>query len=95
MSKWPVIKLGEVLREERERIGTFDANGLTVFGVTNREGVTKTGVEASEDKSKYLRLHPSQFVFNPYRINVGSIGLSSASQDGICSPAYIIFGSSG
>lgn len=31
------------------------------------------------------------FVYNPYRINVGSIGLSSKNQDGIVSPAYVVF----
>jgi type I restriction enzyme S subunit len=91
MHKWPIVKLSKVLREERDRIGTFDADGLPVLGVTNTEGVTRTGVEASEDKSKYLRLRPGRFVYNPYRINVGSIGLSSDSQDGICSPAYTVF----
>ena len=88
---WKTVKLGEVLREEKERVGTFDANVLPVFGVTNTEGVTSTGMEASEDKSKYLRLRPGRFAYNPYRINVGSIGLSSDSQDGICSPAYVVF----
>jgi type I restriction enzyme S subunit len=88
---WPTVKLGEVLRQEREQVGTFDGNGLPVLGVTNIDGVTQTGVAASEDKSKYLRLRPGRFVYNPYRINVGSIGLSSDLQDGICSPAYVVF----
>ena len=92
MSKlWPVVKLREVVREEREPVGTLDGSGYPVFGVTNTEGVTITGVAASHDRSKYLRLHPNRFVYNPYRINVGSLGLSSASQDGIVSPAYVVF----
>jgi type I restriction enzyme, S subunit len=92
MSKqWPQVRLGDVIRQEREQVGTFDGSNLPVLGVTNVEGVTQTGVEASDDKSKYLRLRPGRFVYNPYRINVGSIGLSAQSQDGICSPAYVIF----
>lgn len=90
-SRWPAVKLGEVVRQEREQIGVFDGEGLPVLGVTNVEGVTETGVEASDDKSKYLRLRPGRFVYNPYRVNVGSIGLSSQAQDGICSPAYVVF----
>jgi len=90
-TQWPQIRLGELVREEREQVGTVDGNGLPVLGVTNVEGVTQTGVEASDDKSKYLRLRPGRFVYNPYRINVGSLGLSSPSQDGICSPAYVVF----
>lgn len=88
---WPLVQLGEVVHGEREQVGALDGNGLPVLGVTNVDGVTQTGVEASDDKSKYLRLRPGRFVYNPYRINVGSIGLSKESQDGICSPAYVVF----
>lgn len=89
--RWPEVRLDEVIREEREAVGSADGEGLPVLGVTNTEGVTHTGVEASDDRSKYLRLRPGRFVYNPYRINVGSIGLSAPSQDGICSPAYVVF----
>ncbi|OGP59322.1 MAG: hypothetical protein A2V67_15810 [Deltaproteobacteria bacterium RBG_13_61_14] len=89
---WPKVRLGEVLREEREKIGSFDGDSLPVFGVTNIDGVTQTGIEASADKSNYFRLRPNRFVYNPYRINVGSLGLSSSEQDGIVSPAYVVFG---
>jgi type I restriction enzyme S subunit len=91
MNMLPVVKLGDVLRQEREQVSTVDGDGLPVLGVTNVEGVTQTGVASSADKSKYLRLRPGRFVYNPYRVNVGSIGLSSGSQDGICSPAYVVF----
>lgn len=88
---WPIEKLGSLVREEREPVGSIDGDGLPVLGVTNVDGVTKTGVEASDDKSKYFRLRPGRFVYNPYRINVGSIGLSSENQGGIVSPAYVVF----
>jgi len=90
-SEWTTVKLGEIVFEERLPVGTFDGNGLPVLGVTNVDGVTHTGVTASEDLSKYLRLKPGRFVYNPYRINVGSLGLSSETQDGITSPAYVVF----
>jgi len=91
IEQWPLVKLGTVIHEEREPVGSSDGDGLPVLGVTNVEGVTQTGVEASADRSKYLRLRPGHFVYNPYRINVGSIGLLSGTQDGICSPAYVVF----
>lgn len=90
-NNWPMVRLADVTREEREPIGTFDGDGLPVLGVTNIEGVSQTGVKASEDRSKYLRLRPGRFVYNPYRVNVGSLGLSSQTQDGIVSPAYVVF----
>ena len=88
---WPVTRLGEVIREDREPVGTFDGDSLPVFGVTNIKGVTQTGVKVSEDRSKYLRLRPDRFVYNPYRVNVGSLGVSSSTQNGIVSPAYVVF----
>lgn len=94
VNNWPIVRLGDVIREEREPVGTFDGDGLPVYGVTNIEGVIQTGVKASEDRSKYLRLRPGRFVYNPYRVNVGSLGISSPAQDGIVSPAYIVFSSS-
>lgn len=90
-SRFPMIRLENIIQEEREVIGIPDGCDLPVFGVTNKEGITITGVKTSEDKSKYLRLRPRCFAYNPYRINVGSIGLSSYVQDGIVSPAYVIF----
>jgi len=90
-NSWPIVRLGEVVREEREPVGSIDGDGLPVLGVTNIKGVTQTGVKASDDRSKYLRLRPGRFVYNPYRINVGSLGLSGPTQNGICSPAYVVF----
>lgn len=91
MNKWPIVKLSEIVCEEREPIGTFDGGGLPIYGVTNIKGVTITGVKPSEDRTKYLRLRPNRFIYNPYRINVGSFGLSAPDQDGIASPAYVVF----
>jgi type I restriction enzyme, S subunit len=88
---WPLVPLGDLITNEKDPVGSIDGDGLEVLGVTNKLGVTNTGVEASADRSKYLRLRPGRFVYNPYRVNVGSIGLSSDSQDGIVSPAYVVF----
>ena len=90
-SRYSIIQLKKIIKEERKVIGIPDGDGFPVLGVTNKEGISFTGVKTSEDKSKYLRLRPRWFAYNPYRINVGSIGLSSHSQDGIVSPAYVIF----
>ena len=66
MSKsFPMVPLREVICEEREQVSSFDVDSLPVLGVTNIDGVTSTGIEPSEDKSKYIRLHPLRFVYNP------------------------------
>jgi hypothetical protein len=58
MMSFPIVALGEVIQEEREQVGSFDGDSLPILGVTNVDGVTVTGIEASDDKSKYIRLHP-------------------------------------
>lgn len=86
-----MVKLGQYVFQVREQIGIINGNNFLVYGVTNISGITITGKEPSKDLSKYLRLRPKHFAYNPYRINVGSIGLANESQDGIVSPAYVVF----
>jgi len=62
-----------------------------VFGVTNKEGLIKTGNIASDDLSNYIVIGGRQFVYNPYRVNVGSLGLSDEKLKGLVSPAYVVF----
>lgn len=90
MSKYPIVKLGQYIYETREQVRTTDGNNLPVLGVTNITGITITSKKASNDLSKYLRLKSNCFAYNPYRINVGSIGLNE-NQEGIVSPAYVVF----
>ena len=80
------IKLNKIISDKfqvREQIGSINGNNFLVYGVTNINGITITGKEPSKDLSKYLRLRPKHFAYNPYRINVGSIGLANENQDGI------------
>jgi type I restriction enzyme, S subunit len=62
-----------------------------VYGVTNKEGVIITNVPPSADLSEYILISQNQFVYNPYRINVGSIGLTPKNVIGVASPAYVVF----
>jgi len=62
-----------------------------VYGVTNKEGLIITGKNVSSDLSNYLLISEKEFAYNPYRINVGSLGLSSKNFKGIVSPAYVVF----
>lgn len=62
-----------------------------VYGVTNKEGVVITNVPPSADLSEYIIISENQFVYNPYRINVGSIGLTPKNITGVASPAYVVF----
>lgn len=89
---FPTRKLGEdIVRVNKKLKDVMEPNNKMVLGVTNKEGITVTGNKASEDLSKYIIIKGKQFAYNPYRVNVGSIGLTAEDQEGIVSPAYIVF----
>ena len=90
---FPTVKLGNFIREVKEKVkssGLFQ-DDFTVYGVTNTDGITVTNNKASDDLGNYTILRENQFVYNPYRVNVGSIGLSSPGTFGAVSPAYVVF----
>ena len=63
---------------------------LEPYGVSNTKGIIKTEHKKSSDLSKYLIIKPNYFAYNPYRINVGSIGLTPKKIIGLVSP-HILF----
>ncbi len=92
MTTWPMVRLGEVLQEQKVRIGSFDADGLPLLGVSNSAGLHQTDKLRIADMSRYLRVEVRWFAYNPMRINVGSIGWAeSAKLTGIISPDYVVF----
>ena len=95
-AKYPRVRLGEYLRLNTDRIipSRFPDTRFRVLGVSNTEGVflneTKLGAEI---KQAYFRVRPREFCYNPYRVNVGSIGLNEFDYDNqIISGAYNVFG---
>jgi type I restriction-modification system DNA methylase subunit/restriction endonuclease S subunit len=95
-ARYPRVRLGEYLRLNTDRInpGDFPETRFRVLGVSNTDGVflneTKPGAEI---KQANFRVKPNEFCYNPYRVNVGSIGLCEFDYDNqIISGAYNIFG---
>lgn len=90
---FPTIKLGEHIKQIKLKVKSTELNqaDLTVYGVTNTDGVSITNNKVSDDLGNYIVLNEHQFAYNPYRINVGSIGLTPKGTFGIVSPAYVVF----
>lgn len=65
-----------------------------MLGVNNETGVfLNETLLGAEIKQANYRVKPGEFCYNPYRINVGSIGLNEFDYDNqIISGAYVIFG---
>ncbi len=68
-----------------------DFESMVVLGVSNKLGITVTDHKKSKDLAKYLLIEEGDFAYNPYRINVGSIGLVPKGIRGLVSPAYVVF----
>jgi len=95
-ARFPRVRLGEYLRLNTDRIspGDFPETRFHVLGVSNTDGVflneTKPGVEIRQAN---YRVKPGEFCYNPYRVNVGSIGINEFDYDNqIISGAYNVFG---
>lgn len=87
------VKLSDHIEEVKTRVSDITDNHYNnVYGVTNVEGITKTNKAVSQDISNYKIIDKYYFAYNPYRINVGSIGfVDSDSIKGSVSPAYVVF----
>jgi type I restriction-modification system DNA methylase subunit/restriction endonuclease S subunit len=95
-AKYPRVRLGDYLRRNTDMVipSEFPDTRFRVLGVSNSEGVflneTKTGAEFNQ---AYCRVRVRELCYNPYRVNVGSIGLNQFDYDNqIISGAYEVFG---
>ncbi|MBX2949279.1 MAG: hypothetical protein KF704_08365 [Crocinitomicaceae bacterium] len=69
----------------------LDLNSLSVYGVTKENGVTVTGKGVGKNLGEYYYFSGQKIAYNPYRANIGSIGLTKSDFRGLMSPAYVIF----
>lgn len=94
-SNFDLVPLGELIQERKGKItpSEYPEKTFTILGVTNSEGVIinedKKGYEINP---KYKVVEKGDFVYNPYRINVGSIGrVREVHAGNIISAAYPVF----
>jgi restriction endonuclease S subunit len=94
-AKYPMVKLKDYLILNENKIKpnkTPDVN-YKVLGVSNEVGIfLNEKLQAEETNQSYFVVAKNEFCYNPYRINVGSIGLNTNDFDNqIISGAYIVF----
>lgn len=90
--KWRKVRFGELL--DNFSVRAKDAGGadnLDFYGVSNEDGIIKTKYAAEDKAEDYKVIEKDCFAYNPYRINVGSIGLVTEDIKGLISPAYVVF----
>ncbi len=64
---------------------------LRIIGVSNSDGVTDLTTSKKDGFEKYKLVEKYSFIYNPMRINVGSIVLYEDDEMCITSPDYVVF----
>ena len=90
---WQPTRLSEVTFELTARNTNLDMGHAAVMGVTKARGVVPMREQTiGSDLSRYKRLPPRAFAYNPMRINVGSIAMNDRDEEVLVSPDYVVFG---
>ena len=82
------IAIGEYVVEAGERAGSKTPDRFV--GVSNAGGLAPFKGKPASDTSRYREIRPGDFVYNPMRVNVGSIALCRRGE-GRVSPDYAVF----
>jgi len=94
-TEYPLVKLEELIKINNNRIkpANFPGTEFTILGVSKQVGVfVNEKTKGKNIKQSYFRVGKNDFCYNPYRINVGSIGLCELEvENQIISGAYNIF----
>ncbi|WDZ51910.1 restriction endonuclease subunit S [Acinetobacter vivianii] len=89
---WQKVKLGELIDNFSVRAKDIGgAKNLEFYGVSNEVGITASKYSAEDKAEDYKIIEKGCFAYNPYRVNVGSIGLFKSETKGLISPAYVVF----
>lgn len=89
---WAPTRLEAVTHELTKRNGAKGFGRERVMGVTKAEGVVPMREQTiAADISRYKRLPPRAFAYNPMRINVGSIAMNEREEEVLVSPDYVVF----
>jgi len=94
-SRFPVECLADhiIAREKKVRPFQSPAEDFGILGVGNKTGLFDACIKKGSDlKQPYKVVEDGALVYNPYRVNVGSVGLKTREQGHrYVSPAYVVF----
>lgn len=94
-AKYPIVKLKDylILNKNKIKPSKNPEVNYKVLGVSNEVGIfLNEKLQAEETNQSYYVVAKNEFCYNPYRINVGSIGLNLNDFDNqIISGAYFVF----
>jgi restriction endonuclease S subunit len=95
-SDYPLVSLSKLIFERSERVKLYDFTDkeFKILGVNNKTGLFDAYTELGANiNQSYKKVYNQDLAYNPYRINVGSIGWKTPDQKNeFISPAYVVFG---
>jgi len=88
---WRAVHFRDVTSESRERnLGRMDLS--SVKAVNKSHGLIPMRERvAAESLDRYKIVPPQGFAYNPMRLNIGSLAMSTESADVLVSPDYVVF----
>jgi restriction endonuclease S subunit len=94
-SDFPIVKLGLHIQEQSKKVKLYDfpEEEFGILGVNNKVGIFDAYKEKGANiNQSYKRMEKNWLAYNPYRINVGSIGMrTDEHKHEYISPAYVVF----
>lgn len=94
-SLFEIVNLGSYIKEESKKFKLFleEDKEFGILGVSNKVGVFDAYVQKGKDINQpYKKMDVGWLAYNPYRINVGSIGIKKVEhKNDYISPAYVVF----
>ncbi len=95
-ARYPMVKLGDYIIENTNKVKPSNnpETNWKILGVSNEIGIFRNEtLKPEETNQTYILVNKNEFCYNPYRINVGSIGLNEFDYENqIISGAYVVFG---
>ncbi|MCT7553639.1 restriction endonuclease subunit S [Aliarcobacter butzleri] len=94
-SKYKIVTLGNHIIEQKDKVKPFDfpEDDFKILGVSNKIGLFNNEIKKGKEINQaYKIVKDGYLAYNPYRINVGSIGIKTDEQKyDLISPAYVVF----
>ena len=94
-SKYKVVTLGNHIIEQKDKVKPFDfpEDDFKILGVSNKVGLFDNEIKKGKEINQAYKIVKNGYLaYNPYRINVGSIGLKTDEPKyDLISPAYVVF----
>lgn len=94
-SDFPIVRLGMHIQEESHKVKLFEfpEEEFGILGVNNKIGIFDAYTEKGANINQaYKKMDVGWLAYNPYRINVGSIGMRTQEhKHEYISPAYVVF----